>query len=376
MKTGRCSSSCRCAYDVVLEQVEIRHVRNVTEASFDLSPHLNLFVGPNGAGKTALLEALHLLIRGRSFRTRDVSALIQRDAPSLSVFASCRDEARGRVRVGVARSRSNQTDLRLNGEAVRQSSAIAALLPVQLLLPNLADLVFGAPRERRQWLDWGTFHVKQGYLEALRGYVRCVRQRNALLRGGDRNTLGAWTERMVALGAQVAEARGEYFADAKPAVLAALTQLAPDIALSLDYRPGFQGRSRDDLAREVGESTARDVKSGITHVGPHRADVRLGAEGRDAANVLSRGQGKAAASALRLGQASALLERFAARSLFLIDDVWAELDGRHSERFFELLSGLGCQILATSTDRHDIATAFGAERVKVFHVKQGVVQGA
>ncbi len=361
---------------MVLEQVEIRHVRNVTEASFDLSANLNLFVGPNGAGKTALLEALHLLIRGRSFRTRDMSSLIQRDTPSLSVFANCSDDVRGQVRVGVERDRSNQTRLKLNGEVVRQASAVAALLPIQILLPNLAELVFGAPQERRQWLDWGTFHVKQDYLEALRRYVRCVRQRNAVLRSGNQSTLGAWTERMVDLGAQVAAARGEYFTETRPAVLAALARLAPEMELTLEYHAGFQGGSREDLEREVGESTARDVKSGITHVGPHRADVRLGAEGQDAAKVLSRGQGKAAASALRIGQARGLIERLAARSLFLIDDVWAELDARHSERFFGLLSGLGCQILATSTHRPDIAAAFGEDRVKVFHVKQGAVQSA
>lgn len=361
---------------MLLDQVEIRHVRNVTEASFSLSPHLNLFVGPNGAGKTALLEALHLLIRGRSFRTRDAASLIQRDAASLSVFAGCSDAVRGRVRIGVSRNRANQTELRLNGEVARQASAVAALLPIQLLLPNLAEMVFGAPQERRQWLDWGTFHVKQGYFDALRGYVRCVRQRNAVLRGRDQSTLGAWTERMVELGAQVAAARGEYFTAARPVVLAALERLAPDVALTLEYHPGFHGRSREDLERGVGESTARDVKLGITHVGPHRADVRLGADGRGAAGVLSRGQGKAAASALKIGQAKALLDGLSARSLFLIDDVWAELDHGHSERFFELLSGMGCQILATSTHRPDIATAFGADRVKVFHVKRGDVRSA
>lgn len=356
---------------MVVERVEVRCVRNLTAAALDLAPGLNLLIGPNGAGKTALLEALHLLIRGRSFRTRSVSSLIQRDARALSVHAGCRDEARGALSIGVERDRANQTRLRLNGEAVRQSSAVAALLPIQLLLPNLAELVFGGPAERRQWLDWGTFHVKQDYAETLRGYVRSVRQRNAVLRGDDRGTLGAWTERMVALGSHVAEARREYLEEARPWVLECLTKLAPELALTLDYFPGYDGES---LAEAVAASMARDVKSGATHVGPHRADVRLASDGAEAAAVLSRGQGKAAASALRIGQAKGLLSRPGAKSLFLVDDVWAELDGPHSKRFFGLLGELDCQILATSTQHPEIAAAFDDEAVQVFHMKQGAVR--
>ena len=356
---------------MVVERATVRCVRNVTAAALDLSPGLNLLIGPNGAGKTALLEALHLLIRGRSFRTRSVSSLIQRDARALSVHAGCRDEARGSVDIGVERDRSNQTRLRLNGEAVRQSSSVAALLPIQLLLPDLAELVFGGPAERRQWLDWGTFHVKQDYAETLRGYVRSVRQRNAVLRSEDRSTLGAWTERMVALGSLVAEARREYLEEVRPWVLECLAKLAPELALTLDYFPGYDGES---LAEAVGASTARDVKSGATHVGPHRADVRLGSGGVEAAAVLSRGQGKAAASALRIGQAKGLISRPGAKSLFLVDDVWAELDGPHSERFFGLLSELDCQILATSTQHPELAAAFDDGAVQVFHMKQGAVR--
>lgn len=357
---------------MVVERVEVRCVRNVTAATLDLSPRLNLLIGPNGAGKTALLEALHLLIRGRSFRTRSVSSLIQHDAHALSMHVRCRDEARGRLSIGVERDRSNQTRLRLNGEPVRQSSAVAALLPIQLLLPNLAELVFGGPNERRQWLDWGTFHVKQGYAETLRGYVRSVRQRNAVLRDDDRSTLGTWTERMVGLGTLVADARREYLEEARPWVLECLAKLAPELALTMDYFPGYAGES---LADAVGASMARDVKSGATQIGPHRADVRLATDGAEAAAVLSRGQGKVVASALRIGQAKGLLTRPGARSLFLIDDVWAELDGRHSQRFFELLSELDCQILATSTQRPQLADAFGDEGVQVFHMKQGAVCG-
>ena len=358
---------------MIVEHVEVRCVRNVTAAALDLSPGLNLLVGPNGAGKTALLEALHLLVRGRTFRGRGVSFLIQHGEPALSVHLRGNDPVRGRVRLGVAKERSNETEMRLNGEVVRQASAVAGLLPMQLLLPDLADLVFGAPRERRQWLDWGVFHVKHDYVDTLRDYNRSVRQRNAVLRTDDHGTLEAWTSRMVELGEAVTDARRAYLEAVRPVVLDALETLAPGLDVTLEYYAGFQG---DSLAEEVGESTPRDVKLGATQVGPHRADIRLGSSRGRAAGILSRGQGKALASALRIGQARALLDEQGARSLFLIDDVWAELDDDHSVRFFGLLDDMDCQILATSTHEPGLAKAFGAGRSKVFHVEQGVVSEA
>ena len=356
---------------MIIEHIEVRHVRNIASASLDLSARLNLLVGPNGAGKTALLEALYLLIRGRSFRGRGVSSLIRHDEPALAVHLRGAHPVRGQVRIGLGRERSNETDLRLNGEAVRQASVVAGLLPTQLLLPDLAELVFGGPRDRRQWIDWGVFHVKHGYVDTLRDYVRSVQQRNAILRTGDHATLDAWTARMVELGEAVTEARVVYLDAVRPAVLACLERLAPDLVVRLDYFPGFQG---DSLAKEVGASTPRDVKSGATQVGPHRADLRLGAERGRAAAILSRGQGKVLASALRIGQARALLDEQGARSLFLIDDVWAELDDEHSDRFFGLLEEMDCQILATTTHEPDVARTFGPERTRVFHVEQGTVR--
>ena len=354
---------------MIVEHVEVRCVRNVTAAALDLSPGLNLLVGPNGAGKTALLEALHLLVRGRSFRGSGVSLLIQHGEPALSVHLRGSDPLRGQVRLGVGRERSNDTELRLNGEVVRQASVVAGLLPIQLLLPDLAELVFGAPRERRQWLDWGVFHVKHDYVDTLRDYLRALRQRNAVLRTDDHGTLDVWTARMIELGEAVSEARRDYLETVCPTVLDCLDRLAPGLEVTLEYYPGFQG---DSLAREVEESGPRDVKLGATQAGPHRADIRLGSSRGRAAGVLSRGQGKALASALRIGQAKALYDGQGARSLFLIDDVWAELDDAHSGRFFGLLDGMECQILATSTQAPDLA-AFGPERSKVFHVEQGVV---
>ncbi len=355
---------------MIVERLELRNFRNIAAAALELSPRFNFLIGPNGAGKTVVLEALHLLLRGRSFRTRRVSFLIRHGAQDLAVQALCRDPARGREHISLKKDRASRSELQVNEEPVRQTSAVAGLLPLQVLLPDLADLVFGAPRGRRQWLDWGAFHVEHDYIDVLRRHMRALRQRNALLRIGDTHTLDTWTDRMIETGEIVIRARTDYLRTVRDALLSCIESLAPGLDIRVSHYPGFEGES---FAEEVGARTPGDVKSGFTQVGPHRADVRLEAGDNAAAGVLSRGQGKLVASAMRIGQARGLLTHQSRPSLILIDDVWTELDDEHSARFMRLLDGMGCQILATSTHEPVAASSISADRVRVFHVKHGEI---
>lgn len=356
---------------MLVGRLEVANVRNLESVRLELDAGVNLLVGPNGAGKTAVLEALHLLVRGRSFRGR-AESVIRHGQAQLTVVAECEDAELGTVRLSHTRQRGGGAEVRRDGRLVRQSSAVAALLPLQLLLPDLPEVVFGAPALRRQWLDWGTFHVKHRHAGDLREYNRALRHRNALLRTGDLRTLAGWTAQVAEWGGAIATARADYFASVRTDVESCLAQICPDIELRFVYHSGWKG---ENLAETLADQHERDVRSGTTNSGPHRADVVLEVDGALAATVLSRGQGKALASALRLGQTANLLKD-GKRSLFLIDDVGAELDRVHSERFYAALDKMDCQIVATSAQEEASEVLMAARRGRMFHVKQGRVASA
>ena len=352
---------------MIVERVDIGNVRNIHAERLELDPSANLLVGPNGAGKTSGLEALHLAIRGRSFRTTRADQVIRHGEEAMSVSVVLVDDRVGRVRLGYARERRGRVELRRDGQLVRQASRVASLLPVQLFLPDLPELVFGGPAIRRQWLDWGVFHVKQGYAEILGDYLRALRHRNSLLRGGDLKTLPVWTAQLAQLGESVAEARSAYFDSVMGHVLACVAALDADLTVELAY---FRGWNTDSFEEVLGQQVDRDVKLGATQAGPHRADVRMTCASEGAAQVLSRGQGKAVASALRIGQAKDLAMS-GKRTLFLIDDLGAELDEKHNERYYRLLEDMDCQIVATSTEGAIGEILTRSRGGRTFHVKQG-----
>src|SRR5262245_39954810 len=351
-----------------VERLEVAGVRNLDGVDLELSRGLNLFSGANGAGKTALLEAIHVLARGRSFRGSRVQPLIQHGKPGLLVRARIHDEARGIVEIAIAKTRDEGSDLRVGGHVERRIAAAAALMPLQLFLPETSDLVFGGPGERRRFLDWGVFHVKPSYLADLQAYQRALRQRNALLASGTARSrpdeLAVWTEQLDGFAARVDDARREYVEQLIPELATVAARLAEGFTPALEYRAGWP--TSQPLAQALGETIDRDVKFASTQLGPHRAELRLSVAAGGAADTLSRGQGKLLASALRLAQVR-LTQRLTGRgSLLLIDDLGAELDRGHSHRFYELLAESACQVLATCLEPLDLAE-FGIERREVFH---------
>ena len=352
--------------------VEVSHLRNLISVRLNLHSHFNYLQGPNGAGKTSVLEAVHLLARSRSFRGQAIAPIIAQGQDALVVRTTLENSRT----LALCRERNGKTALHIDQQPVRKLSTSAALLPVQLLLPNVSDLVFGAPSERRRYLDWGLFHMKQSYLATLRDFQAAYRQRNAILKSwGQQNSeqlLEVWTDAYCRCAQAVDEQRSHYVAQLLPFVEAALDELQLGFDLRQAYRNGW---GEEPLEKLLGESLAKDVKLGATQAGPHRAELTLEGPSGSARATLSRGQGKLVATGLILGQARLLHAQAQRRSLFLIDELGAEMDSAGLSRMLRLLSADSCQVIATSTQPPgpEFSAVCEDRKLKLFHVEQGRV---
>lgn len=162
-----------------LGRVTVTAVRNLHPVTLNPSPRINILYGPNGSGKTSLLEAIHLLGLARSFRSQRLSPVIQHEQPACTVFGQVLWND-GRVRnLGVARNRLGELQIRIDGQNVRSAAQLAESLPLQLINPDSFRLLEGAPKVRRQFLDWGVFHVEQRFLPAWHRLQTALRQRNS-----------------------------------------------------------------------------------------------------------------------------------------------------------------------------------------------------
>jgi DNA replication and repair protein RecF len=360
---------------MALSRLQIHHVRNLQHVDLQDLGQINVFSGPNGAGKTSILESIHLLGLARSFRGTSVKPLISHGQAEATVFGVISEPESSNIPLGVQRSRDGEIHIKVGGSPVRRVTELIEHLPLQVINADSFALLTGSPKARRQYIDWGVFHVEHRFFDAWRRYQRCIKQRNKLLRRGriPRQELDVWTRDLVTSGTAIDDYRQAYFGQLVPRFKALIDQLAPALAgLELRYRRGWDRQMSFSDALE--NTLDADQEQGYTHIGPQRADVRALIDGHVAAETLSRGQQKLVVCAMKLAQGQLMAEMGRGACAYLVDDLPSELDEEHNRRVCELLGGMGAQVFITCVDKDEVSQVWPAEiDPLVFHVEQGVV---
>lgn len=364
----------------MIERLAIRQLRNLSDITLAPSAGVNFFTGPNGSGKTSVLEAIALLGMGRSFRSHLSSPVIQHQADHTVVFAKLVSTSGEAKSLGVQKVRRGQTFLRIDRQPVANASAMARVLPLQILDANSFALVAGGAGERRKFWDWLMFHVEPLFHETWLSYQKVLKQRNRLLK-----QLGAasarqldqqlkpWDQQLLSVGNQLNQQRQQVFADFSSRFTALAEELLPfDIRLS--FRQGWAAESSFEDA--LMQQRERDHRLGSTQAGPHRADLHLQlsqARGK-AADMLSRGQQKVLVSILFLALADTYKQRMGHPPIYLLDDLPAELDTHWQSLLIKRLVQSGAQIFISAIDADHLSQALPSETpYKMFHVKHGEV---
>jgi DNA replication and repair protein RecF len=357
-------------------RLQVSAVRSVVRVELRPAPGINLIIGDNGAGKTSLLEALHLLAYGRSFRGRVRDGLIRTGMEAVEVFAEWQEQANGLTRRVGLRHSGQRWEGRLDGEPVTQLGELCAALAVVTFEPGSHALVTGGGEPRRRLVDWGLFHVEPGFLSLWRRYARALKQRNALLKVRIRDhQLDAWDRELADAGEPLTRHRMTYLEALEPQLQTIAAELVPALgAARLTFQPGWS-REHLSLADALLVPRDRDLGNGYTSVGPHRADWRIEYAGLPGREMLSRGQAKLTALAVLLAQA----ERHAAACgewpVVALDDLASELDRQHQRRVLTRLRNSDAQVFITGTEAPTALAGLVTE-TGLFHVEQGALTAA
>ncbi len=350
---------------MTVAELRLQNLRCLAAAELRLHPGINLITGDNGAGKTTLLEAIYLLGRGRSFRTRHTEQLIRYGEAQLGVAGVLR-AAGQEHRLTLRCDRTGPATAGVDGRATESLAELAALFPVQVIDPGIHRLIEEGPATRRRWLDWAMFHVEPQFLEQWRSYRRALRQRNAALRaGGD---AGLWDAELTRHGEPLTAARARLIEALEPVWAETLSALGAVTATLRFYR-GWSGSV--PLLDSLSEHLERDRDRGSTLLGPHHFDVWLRVEGHPARDTVSRGQQKLLGAAMALAMARLISGRLGQAPALLLDDPAAELDAAHTQAVLAVASALGGQQIVTAL-RSEPARLGVPDRV--FHVERGVVK--
>jgi len=366
---------------VAIERLRVQGVRNLEPFEIELSSRLNLFVGDNGAGKSSVLEAVHLLLTGKSFRTRKLNTIVTSDQPAFYLFGELSDKKK----LGLGFQKEiGKSEIQVNGQRKRRLADLAAIMPVQCISPDVNNLIDATPRFRRGFLDWYLFHVEHNYLEHWQQYNKALEQRNALLKqhNGVSQTIKAelapWDQLLISKGMIINHLRSalveQLNTDIQRWIGANIEDSFNQLDIGLGYKKGF----KTDLEEELMESLAHDLRYKTTTLGPHRGDLMIRVGRQQAGEVLSRGQKKRLVNLIHYLSLVSLIDHSADESLqaaFLLDDFTSELDKDNQFNLLEHL--LDCQNVQIFASSVDMETALMVRKVynkaQMFHVKQGQV---
>lgn len=359
-----------------ITRIRLDKFRNFLDV--ELFPHknLNVIYGDNGAGKSSVLEAIHVLGFGRSFRTSKPDSFINYDATSSSAHCQFSKDNES-MSLGFTRSRSSGFEFSVNAERTKKKADIARLLPVQIFTPQSSDLILGPPIGRRRYIDWLLFHVEQRFQLQNSQFQACLNHRNALLKQKGLNSKASfkeqdvWRNQLAVLGESITNSREAHILRLNAEISTLYEQFCPELNIVLRYNKGWDKES--SLLEAIENKTDKDLLRGITSCGPHKADIQFLVNGKNAAEFLSRGQLRLLVSILLLGEVVLLKQITGKQSLFLIDDISAELDEENRQKFISTVLQQNTQVFVTAIERRQMSFIHNYKQKKVFHVEQNHV---
>ncbi|MCS7013389.1 MAG: DNA replication/repair protein RecF [Chloroherpetonaceae bacterium] len=363
--------------------LHLRHFRSHRELLLPLSEGVNILYGRNGVGKTNILEAVHFVCLTKSLFGASDAECLQFDAPFFEIEAEMQSDLGIQSQVRVYFSSEEGKHVFINRTELAQFSKIVGEYPCIALSPFDLGLVQGAPQERRRFLDNTISQANRAYLEDLMNYRRALNQRNKLLSEikqqgmltpAQRSALEVWTEQFTQLATAIIFQRvrfAEEFAGYLKAAYRKFASFSEEPALRYESEGVCFGTKtvegiRQDFRTKLMMLKTEELHRGQTLLGPHRDDLEFLINHRSLRRYASQGQHKTFLICLKLAQYAYIHERLKETPIFLLDDVFSELDRERANDLIEILKPLG-QSLITTTERKSFS---GVSQIDVAYIRR------
>lgn len=355
-----------------LTKLVLKDYRNFTALTLeDLKEGIYIFVGANAMGKTNLMEAMNYLSCGRSFRIMQERPLIKEGAPLAGILAEYETKSHRGTMETILLANGKRM-IKVNGMPVRKIAEMMGVFHTVVFTPEDLRTIKESPSLRRRLLNVEISKISPSYYVDLQNYNTALKNKNKILK--ERNTnlsvLEAYNTALISHGSKVIHRRAifvDHLNEFAQEIYETLVGQKESIAIRYDAAVGLDEIEKN-FAEKILQMQKREIEMGMALVGPHREDMEILINGKDAKLYASQGQQRTAMLAIKLA-AARIAEMFTGeKPILLLDDVFSELD--HSRRTGLLSLVKEQQVFITSTDtalqnRYEYATYFEVKDGKV-----------
>lgn len=335
---------------MVIKNLRVVNFRSHDNFEIDFESEKLAIVGKNGTGKTSLLEAIYVLLRGKSFKNR-LSSLIKNGESFYRIegdFITSDDNHR--INKVIINSYVVEKTFEINNQKSKQLLN-KYKYPVVLFEPNDLNLIIGSPERRRRFIDELISQIKPDYQSTLRKYERALKQRNSLLKTCDfvnPQVLFSWNILLSKYGSQIITERLEFIEQINKLLTTTYQEITGvDDQVSISYSDCPKSNIEQSLFNSLEKNTRL-----TTTVGPHRHDLIFEFNSKLASESISRGETRGLILSLKIIESKLIQEQTGLYPLILLDDVLSELDKSRQLKLMKFMSE--SQIIITTTDAYSL----------------------
>ena len=346
-----------------LSSISLANIRKHIETKIEFAKELNYIVGENGVGKTTILEAIYYLCTTKSCITPYDSEAVRLEEKRFLIEGKMHGRTEDVVKVSYS-TEENKKIYTLNNKQVYRFSEVIGKFPLVLLSPGDHSITQGYPSERRKFVDSVISQSNKTYLETLIEYNRSLKQRSLLLSRirennyQQPNELEAWNEILVKNGSEIIRYRKEFISEFVPYITASFETILSQKetpAVYYHYLNGVENENiKEEFVNQLKIKKADEIRRGVNLVGPHKDDFVFSINNMNLKSYGSQGQHKTFQTMLRFAEYFYLKDKTGNTPLFLLDDVFGELDAERAAAISNYLSSVG-QAIITLTDFGNIS---------------------
>ena len=341
---------------MIIKKVQLTNFRNYDYALIDFSSGISLIAGSNAQGKTNLVESLVLASTAKSPRTSNLQDLIKDGKQS--AFADVVVERNfGEVKISFSLNSKGEKKFSVNGNEVSKIGDVFGNMVVIYFCPNDLEIVSHSPAERREFMDTDISQLSGAYYNLLQRYNKILAQRNRLLKMEKNrdvlvSQLAVWNEQLASCAALIIKTRKGFIEKIKVPAKEAMQYISSSKdELEIEYI-GARGQTAEEIKVELLKGLEynldRDVELGYTTIGPHRDDIYLGLNGKDARSFSSQGQQRSIVLALKLAEVEIFKNEMGESPTLVLDDVFSELDTTRQRKLYEKMKDFQTIITGTT----------------------------
>lgn len=365
---------------MILKSIQLKNFRKHKNISLDFSERLNYIVGGNGQGKTTILESVFYLCTTKNYNSKSDSEAVSFNENNFEITGYFRGITENKSRVFYTLGQNKKYYFKDNKQ-ISRASDIIGMFPVVILSPADHAITQGSPAERRKFVDSVISQANETYLRNLIDYNKVLKQRSALLNQlrETRNKifsdeLQAWTSVLVQTGSYLIRQRRKFIDEFTSYVLDSykvIMDTAENPGIEYSFLNNYKKHDIEgEFKRQLETRREEEIARGTNLIGPQRDDFLLTIDGINLKAFGSQGQHKTFQVVLRFAEFFYLKELTGTEPIFLLDDVFGELDAGRAGRISDYLTEVG-QAFITVTDLSDFSHLRRNETDRVIKLYDG-----